>query len=138
MTDTIDKSEVDTNHEAKYASLLREVPRRTGAISGVSSTNNYQLVSGSELMAADCDSVTYVVEEEGVNAIDAKAVGRLYDTEGNASAWIDQNEITGISGGAQEIDPGTNDFDEYGVMIKSNATDTAGDVTVHGLAKSTS
>jgi len=138
LTDTIDKADVDSNHEAKYASLLRRVPRRTGKITGVSTTNNYQLVSGSEIMAADCDSVTYVVEETGTDAIDAKVVGRLYDTEGNASAWIDQSETTGISDGAQEVDPGTNDFDEYGLLVKSNSTDTPGDVTVHGLAKSTS
>ena len=131
-----------SKHEEEMRKLLREKPQGTKAQdSAQQTTNSYEKVDESELDARGRNTVGYVVREEGTDAIDAKIVGCYVNDNGSRSDSFDDGggsaSTSGLSDSAAHLQPATPlQFDLYWIEVQSNATDTPGDATVVGSAKS--
>ena len=119
---------------------LRQVriARTANMAADQTTTNAYAQVPESVLNAERHNRIRYVVEETaGVNAIDARIVGRIKDDEGNWSAWQADpganSSVTALAANGSTLLYTDNvAFDEYAVEIKANVGGSQGDANVKG------
>jgi uncharacterized protein with ATP-grasp and redox domains len=114
-------------------------PTRTAAQSAAqTTTNDYADIDESELDITRAEAVTYIVENTGDNAIDARIVGAIEDEEGNLSAYapagVEETSIASDGVAALQLDATSKAYDKTRVQVKSNSGGSHGDAEVHGMA----
>lgn len=121
------------------AFLASQTPLATAPMTASqASTNTYAAVTESQLDVTGRNLVNYAVKNTGANTMTAKMQGRVRNSAGGASDWIDlaSPAPADVAAGATvEFSKSNPPYSDVRMAVVSKVADTPGAAMIHGIAK---